>query len=44
MSKDESKLYVANGFGDDITVIDVKTRKAIDLDPGRPHSLGRGDR
>jgi YVTN family beta-propeller protein len=29
MSKDESKLYVANGFGDDVTIIDVKSRKAI---------------
>ena len=29
LSKDESKLFVANGFGDDVTVIDVKSRKPI---------------
>ena len=29
MSRDEKTLYVANGFGDDVTVIDLKTRKAI---------------
>jgi YVTN family beta-propeller protein len=29
LSRDESKLFVANGFGDDVTVIDAKTRKAI---------------
>ena len=36
LSKDESKLFVANGFGDDITVIDVKSRKAtISIPVGR---------
>jgi YVTN family beta-propeller protein len=29
LSRDESKLYVANGFGDDVTVIDAKSRKAL---------------
>jgi YVTN family beta-propeller protein len=28
-AKDESKLLVANGFGDDVTVIDARTQKAI---------------
>src|SRR3954463_4690862 len=28
LSRDEATLYVANGFGDDITLIDVKSRKA----------------
>ena len=28
LSRDESTLYVANGFGDDVTVIDAKTRRA----------------
>lgn len=28
MTGDEKTLYVANGFGDDVTVIDLKTRKA----------------
>ena len=33
---DENTLYVANGFGDDITIIDVKTRKAtISIPVGR---------
>ena len=31
-----SKLYVANGFGDDITIIDVKSRKAtVSIPVGR---------
>ncbi len=29
LSRDESTLFVANGFGDDITIIDAKSRKAI---------------
>ena len=29
MSRDEKTLYVANGFGDDVTVIDLATRKAV---------------
>ena len=29
LSRDEGKLFVANGFGDDVTVIDAKSRKAI---------------
>jgi YVTN family beta-propeller protein len=29
LARDESRLYVANGFGDDITIIDAKSRKAI---------------
>ena len=29
LSRDESRIYVANGFGDDITIIDAKSRKAI---------------
>ena len=29
LSKDEKTLYVANGLGDDITVIDVASRKAV---------------
>jgi|TARA_B110000305_G_scaffold232720_1_gene288121 PQQ-dependent catabolism-associated beta-propeller protein len=29
LSKDESKLYVANGLSDDMTIIDTKKRKAI---------------
>ena len=29
LSRDEKSLYVANGFGDDITIIDAKSRKAI---------------
>ena len=44
LSRDEKTLYVANGFGDDITIIDVDEPQGDDLDPGRPHSLGRGDR
>jgi YVTN family beta-propeller protein len=29
MSRDEKLLYVANGFGDDITIIDAKSQKPI---------------
>jgi YVTN family beta-propeller protein len=29
LSRDESRLFVANGLGDDITVIDTRARKAI---------------
>jgi len=29
LTRDESKLFVANGFGDDVTVIDAKSRKPI---------------
>ena len=43
MTRDEKILYVANGFGDDITVIDLQTRKATVSNSGRPHSMGRGD-
>jgi YVTN family beta-propeller protein len=36
MTSDEKTLYVANGFGDDITVIDLKTRKAaVSIPVGR---------
>ena len=44
LSRDESTLFVANGFGDDVTVIDAKSRKADRVGSGRPHSLGRRDR
>jgi YVTN family beta-propeller protein len=29
LSRDEKTLYVANGLGDDITVIDTASRKAV---------------
>jgi YVTN family beta-propeller protein len=29
LSRDERRVFVANGFGDDITVIDAASRKAI---------------
>ena len=29
LSRDEKTLYVANGLGDDITIIDTASRKAI---------------
>jgi len=36
MSRDEKTLYVANGFGDDVTVIDLRTRKAtVSIPVGR---------
>jgi len=36
LSKDEKTLYVANGLGDDITIIDTATRKAtISIPVGR---------
>ena len=36
LSRDERTMYVANGFGDDITVIDVNSRKAtISIPVGR---------
>ena len=36
LSRDENTLYVANGFGDDITVIDTESRKAkISVPVGR---------
>ena len=36
LTKDESKLFVANGFGDDVTIIDVKARKAtVSIPVGR---------
>src|SRR5262245_26224170 len=38
LSRDENTLYVANGFGDDITVIDTKTQSKS-LRAGRAHSL-----
>ena len=28
LSRDENTLYVANGMGDDVTIIDTKSRKA----------------
>ena len=45
LSRDESTLYVANGFGDDITVIDAKTRKAkISVPVGRiPYGIAVDD-
>jgi YVTN family beta-propeller protein len=45
LSRDESTLYVANGFGDDITVIDTKTRKAkISVPVGRiPYGIAVDD-
>ena len=44
LSRDEKTLYVANGFGDDVTVIDTKTPQGEDLGAGRPHSLRRRGR
>jgi ABC-2 type transport system permease protein len=36
LSRDEKTLYVANGFGDDVTIVDTKTRKArISVPVGR---------
>ena len=36
LSRDEKTLYVANGFGDDITIIDAKSRKAtVSIPVGR---------
>ena len=36
LSRDEKTLYVANGFGDDVTIIDLNTRKAtISIPVGR---------
>jgi YVTN family beta-propeller protein len=36
LSSDEKTLYVANGMGDDITVVDVASRKArISVPVGR---------
>jgi YVTN family beta-propeller protein len=29
LSRDEKTLYVANGLGDDITIIDTSNRKAV---------------
>jgi len=29
LSRDKSKLYVANGFGDDITIIDTKSARRL---------------
>ena len=45
LSRDESTLYVANGLGDDITVIDTKTRKAkISVPVGRiPYGVAVDD-
>ena len=33
LTKDEKTLYVANGLGDDITIVDVATRKATQSVP-----------
>ena len=44
LSRDEARLFVANGLGDDVTVIDTKSRKADRLGPRRPRSLGHRDR
>ncbi len=44
LSRDEKTLYVANGFGDDVTIIDLEYPQGHHIDSGRPHSLGRGDR
>jgi len=36
LSRDEQTLYVANGLGDDVTIIDTKTRKAkVSIPVGR---------
>jgi YVTN family beta-propeller protein len=36
LSRDEATLFVANGFGDDVTVIDAKTRRAkVSIPVGR---------
>jgi YVTN family beta-propeller protein len=36
LSRDERTLYVANGFGDDVTVVDVRSRKAtVSIPAGR---------
>jgi YVTN family beta-propeller protein len=33
LTRDERTLYVANGLGDDITIVDVKSRKATQSIP-----------
>jgi YVTN family beta-propeller protein len=39
LSRDEKTLYVANGQGDDVTVIDTNSRKAKHIGAGRPRPL-----
>ncbi len=41
LSPDHSKLYVANGLTNDMTIIDVASLKAEKSVPGRAASLGR---
>ena len=45
MSRDEKTLCVANGLGDDVTVIDTKTRKAkVSVPVGRiPYGIAVDD-
>jgi YVTN family beta-propeller protein len=45
LSRDEATLYVANGFGDDVTVVDTKTRKAkVSVPVGRvPYGVAVDD-
>jgi YVTN family beta-propeller protein len=41
LSRDEKTLYVANGLSDDLSIVDMRSRKAIRTVPvGRvPHSV-----
>ena len=43
LSRDDRTLFVANGLGDDVTIIDVRSRKAT-FGAGGPRSLGRRHR
>jgi DNA-binding beta-propeller fold protein YncE len=40
----EKTLYVANGFGDDVTDHGSQDSQGHAVDPARPHSAGRRDR
>ena len=44
LTRDERTLYVANGLGDDVTIIECSSRKAHAVYSRRPRALGRGDR
>jgi len=41
LSRDEKTLYVANGLSDDLSIVDMESRKAIRVVPvGRvPHTV-----
>ena len=43
LSPDQSKLYVANGLTNDMTIIDVGKPEGREVGAGRPAALGRRD-